>query len=152
MKAMLKKILIGLLIAFVVAQFFQPGRNNGTAFGAQDITHVVTVPDSVMGLLKTACFDCHSNQTKYPWYSKITPVNWWLKNHIDNGKKRLNFSTFATNDLKRKDHKLEEVAETVKKHAMPISSYLWIHKEARLNDAQRVVITDWVARARSELK
>jgi hypothetical protein len=149
---MLKKILLGLLIVLIIAQFFQPSHNNGTALGAQDITHVVTVPDSVMNLLKTACFDCHSNHTNYPWYSKITPVNWWLNNHINGGKRHLNFSTFASYDLKRKDRKLDEVAETVKEHGMPLSSYLWIHNEARLTDAQRGMITSWVAEARKELK
>ena len=148
---MLKKILIGLLVVFIIAQFFRPGHNEGAALGAQDISHVVTVPDSIMLLLKTACFDCHSYHTNYPWYSKITPVNWWLKNHIDEGKKHLNFSDFANYNLKKKDHKLEEIAETVKEHAMPLSSYLWIHKEARLNDAQRATITNWITTARKEL-
>src|SRR5213592_4683716 len=148
---MLKKILVGLLIVFVLVQFIRPGHNDGMALGAHDFTHSVTVPDSVMSLLKTACFDCHSDHTNYPWYSKITPVNWWLKNHIDGGKRHLNFTTFDTCSLKRKDRRLDEIAETVKEHDMPISSYLWIHKEARLNDAQRAAITDWATAARVQL-
>jgi len=148
---MLKKILIGLVVVIIIAQFFQPSKNNGSAASATDITNAVQVPDSVMSLLKTACYDCHSNSTNYPWYSKITPVNWWLKNHIDEGKKHLNFTIFKEYDLKKQDHKLEEVMETVKGHSMPLESYLWIHKEAKLTDAQRAMITTWAAKARAAI-
>jgi hypothetical protein len=126
-----------------------------------DITKAVTVPDSVQTLLKTACYDCHSNFTKYPWYSNIQPVGWWLKDHIDEGKQSLNFSEFSA--LKPRpggrfstakalqDHKLEEVAEVVEKAEMPLNSYTIIHREAKLTEAQRKMITDWVATARKQL-
>lgn len=148
---MLKRILLVLLILIIVAQFIQPSHNNGNASGPKDITHVVAVPDEVMGLLKTSCYDCHSDHTNYPWYSKITPVNWWLKDHINDGKKELNFSQFATYKAKRMDKKLDEIAEQVKEHEMPLNSYLWIHKEARLTDEQRGQITQWVSDARKKL-
>ena len=147
---MLKKILLGLLIVFIIAQFFQPPHNKNSATSTNDITHIVTVPDSVMQLLKMACYDCHSNNTKYPWYSHITPVNWWLNNHINEGKRSLNFSAF-TGRYKRKMRKLEETAELTEKHEMPISSYLWIHKDARLNDEQRKSIIDWANNSRQQL-
>ena len=145
---MLKKILIGLLIVLIIAQFFQPPHNNGQADGPNDLAHAVIVPAPVHSLLKTACYDCHSDQTNYPWYSKITPVNWWLKNHIDDGKKELNFSHFASYDAKRRDKKLHEIIETVKEHEMPLPSYLWIHNEAELTDEQRRQITDWASSVR----
>lgn len=148
---MLKKILLGLLIVLIIAQFIQPPKNKGAAATTSDITHAVQIPDSVMFLLKTACYDCHSNSTNYPWYSKITPVNWWLKNHIDDGKKHLNFSVFKEYDLKKQDHKLEEIIETVKEHEMPLKSYLWIHSEARLTDSQRATITTWASNARAAI-
>lgn len=148
---MLKKILLGLLIVLIIAQFFQPSKNKGVAASEKDITHVVQVPDTVMSILKRACYDCHSNHTNYPWYSKVTPVNWWLKNHIDEGKKRLNFSDYASGNFKRKIRKLEEIAELVEKHEMPLSSYAWIHKESRLNDAQRKLIIDWANTAKEQV-
>jgi hypothetical protein len=147
---MLRKILIGLLIVLIIAQFIQPPKNNGSAITANDITHSVQVPDSVMTLLKLACYDCHSNYTRYPWYSRITPVNWWLHNHIDEGKRELNFSEFS-GSYRRKMRKLEESAEQTKKHEMPISSYLWIHKDARLSEAQRKIIVDWANSERKQL-
>ena len=97
---MKKKILIGILVLLIVVQFIQPDLNKGSASSAQDVTHVVNVPDSVMSLLKTACYDCHSDNTRYPWYSKITPLNWWLKDHVDDGKKELNFSQFNKGTFK----------------------------------------------------
>ena len=148
---MKRKILIGVLIVLIIAQFIQPPHNNGAAETATDITHVVPVPDSVMSLLKTSCYDCHSNYTNYPWYSKITPVNWWLNHHIEEGKRELNFSTIASASFKRKARKMKETAEMVEKHEMPIDSYLWIHSEAKLNEAQRKMIIDWAKLAEQKV-
>lgn len=126
-----------------------------------DISTVVNVPDSVHGLLKTACYDCHSDYTTYPWYANIQPVGWWLKDHIDEGKRSLNFQQFATLEprpnsrLKTKealqDHKLEEVVELVEAKEMPLESYTIIHRDAKLNDAQRKMIVDWANEARKSL-
>ena len=148
---MFRKILVTLLVLLLLAQFIRPAHNEGEAAGDNDITHTVTVSDTVMSLLKTACYDCHSNHTNYPWYSKITPVNWWLYNHIQGGKRHLNFSEFNTSTFKRKAKKLEEVGETVEKHEMPLDSYLWIHDEAKLNDAQRKLIMDWAKSAEQKV-
>lgn len=148
---MLKKILLGLLIVLIIVQFIQPPHNNGPAATANDITHSVQVPDTVMAILKVACYDCHSDNTRYPWYSKITPVNWWLNNHVNEGKRHLNFSQF-TGSYKRKMRRLEESGELTEKHEMPISSYLWIHKDARLSDAQRKLLADWTETARQQLQ
>lgn len=149
---MLKKILLSILVIFIIAQFIRPGHNNGNERTNEDITKAVNVPENVMGLLQTACYDCHSDHTNYPWYSKITPVNWWLDNHIKNGKRHLNFSHFAASTAKKMDHKLDDIIETVKGHSMPISSYLWIHKDANLSDEQRAVITEWASAAREQIR
>ena len=148
---MIKKIVLGLLVVFVIAQFIRPPKNSGNAASANDITHEVPVPDTVMGLLKIACYDCHSDHTNYPWYSKITPVNWWLHDHIVDGKRHLNFSQFTKSSFKRRMKKLEEVAETVEKHEMPLDSYLWIHKEAKLTEAQQKLIIDWAKDAEARV-
>lgn len=148
---MLKKILIGLLIVLVIAQFIQPSKNNGIASPATDISHALAVPDTIMGILKTSCYDCHSNHTEYPWYSRITPVNWWLKNHIDDGKHELNFSEFSTYNAKRKNKKLEELAEQIEKKEMPLKSYALIHTNSRLNDDQRKQLIDWAKAEREKI-
>ena len=148
---MIKKLLIGLLVILVISQFIRPSLNKGQAHGPDNITSVVKVPDSIHSILQTACYDCHSNNTSYPWYSRVTPVNWWLNNHIDEGKKHLNFSIYAKYNFKQKEHKLEEIGETVAHHEMPIESYLLIHHEARLTREQRRAIIDWAQLARQEV-
>jgi len=148
---MLKRILLIVLVVIIVAQFIQPPHNEGAAESPTDITHAVTVPDTVMAMLKRSCYDCHSNHTNYPWYSKITPVNWWLYNHINDGKRHFNFSDFNTGSYKRRVKRLDEVGETVEKHEMPLSSYLWIHKDAKLNDDQQRMIIDWAKGAQQKI-
>ncbi|MGZ5287765.1 MAG: heme-binding domain-containing protein [Flavisolibacter sp.] len=147
----MKKVLLGILVLLIIAQFIQPSRNEGSATSANDITHTLKVPDTIMRILQTSCYDCHSDKTNYPWYSRITPVNWWLKNHVDDGKKGLNFSVFNNYSFKRKDHKLEEIAEIVGEHEMPLESYLWIHKEAKLDDVQRKALIDWAKLSRQQV-
>jgi hypothetical protein len=160
-KAWLSRILVLLLLIFIGMQFIQPDKNNQSMDMSNDITQVVAVPDEVQTLLKTACYDCHSNFTQYPWYSNIQPVGWWLKDHVDEGKSKLNFQEFASlkprPDSKYKttaalqDHKLEEVASTIEKGEMPLNSYTIIHTEAKLNAQQKKLITNWVDSARAQL-
>ena len=140
---MRKRIVLIIVIILIVIQFIQPSHNNGEAMAATDITHAVQVPDSVMQVLKVSCYDCHSNHTNYPWYSKITPVNWWLDNHINNGKSALNFTSFTTYTFKKKAHRMDDVAETIEKDEMPIHSYLWIHKNAILTKQQKQLLINW---------
>jgi hypothetical protein len=146
-----KKILIGIIIVLILVQFIQPPHNNGATETTTDVTHIVQTPDTVLGILKVACYDCHSNSTRYPWYSKITPVNWWLNNHINVGKRHLNFSIFTTYSHKKMGKTLDETADQVDKHDMPIGSYLWIHTDARLSDAQRKMLIDWANNGKQQV-
>jgi len=140
---MVKKILIGVLLLLVIIQFIRPSKNTGDAEGPNDITHYAQVPDSVMTILKVSCYDCHSNHTNYLWYHEIMPVGWLLNNDVVDGKKHLNFSEFTTYNKKRTDRKLKQIAEEVEEHAMPISSYTWMHKEAIMTDQQIKLVAGW---------
>ena len=93
--------------------------------------------------MKTACYDCHSNQPTFPWYTNIAPLSWWIKHHIDEGSHHLNFSEWGTFELKRKNHKLDECVEMLEKNEMPMSSYTWMHQEAKITDAQRLLLIEW---------
>jgi hypothetical protein len=148
---MIRKILLILLVLLVIAQFIRPPHNDGSAATPNDITHSVAIPDTVMAMMKRSCYDCHSNHTNYPWYSKITPVNWWLYNHVKDGKRHFNYSEFNNATYKRKAKRLDEVAEQVEKHDMPLNSYLWIHKDARLSEAQEKMIIDWARSAQDQV-
>jgi len=138
-----KKIGLVLLGVLVVIQFIKPARNEGNAKGENDISQVVEVPASVQTILETSCYDCHSNHSEYPWYTNVQPFGFWIQDHINDGKKHLNFSEFKTYTAKKQAHKLEEVAEEVEGHEMPLYSYTLIHKNAVLSDAQMEELIRW---------
>lgn len=142
-RPMFKKILIVLLILLVAIQFIRPERNQSNAQSANDITSHYEVPANVQLVLQKACYDCHSNNTTYPWYANIQPVGLWLQNHINEGKEHLNFSEFASYNKKKQAHKLEEVVETVEKDEMPLSSYTKIHHGAKLSKEDKDVLLTW---------
>ena len=146
-----RRILWFLLIVFITIQFIRPARNNGEAMSANDITHRVHTPDTVLGILKRACFDCHSNHTDYPWYTNINPVGWWMNGHIKDGKRGINFSDLSSFNNKKLDHRLEDVAELTANHAMPLKSYTWIHTDAKLSDEEIHSIKAWTDAARQEI-
>ena len=154
MKKVLKPLALILLAAFVIIQFFHPAKNvsaNATDF-ANDISKAYHVPDDVQLILQTSCYDCHSNNTKYPWYSKIQPIAWWLNDHVVEGKREINFSEFASYRVGRKYKKLEEIIEQVKEDEMPLGSYTIIHRNAILNKEQKVNIANWATAIRDSIK
>jgi len=143
MKKGFKVFLLILLIVLVVIQFFKPEKNAGEEIASQQITAVNSVPENVQQILKASCYDCHSNTTKYPWYSHIQPIAWFLNDHIVEGKRQLNFSTFATSPAARRYKKFKEIKEQVEKGEMPLQSYTLIHGDAVLSDSQKVAIESW---------
>jgi hypothetical protein len=140
---MIKKILLFLLIALVVIQFIHPKRNKSEGVQPNYIGNIYPVPDQVKSILTVACLDCHSNNTRYPWYSIFQPIDWWTTRHIKNGKKELNLDEFTNRSLRYQYHKLEEITELVKEKGMPLDSYTWTHKDARLTPAERSTLTTW---------
>lgn len=150
---MLKKILISLLAILVIIQFFRPAKNTGSDT-ANAITTKYPVPENIRVILDKACNDCHSNNTRYPWYSNVQPIAWWMADHVNDGKRELNFSEFTKRKLAVQNHKLEEIIETVKEHEMPLPSYTWLgmHPEANLSDDERLAISDWAAAQMDTLK
>lgn len=140
-----------MLVVLIGVQFIRPQKNDGEATTSQDITHYVQVPDDVMHVLKSSCYDCHSNHTNYPWYAKVNPVGLWLNNHIQEGKSELNFSDFSAYDAKQLDHKLEETAEEVQEGHMPLPAYTLIHTDSKLSEEEIKLIVDWVKTERQRL-
>lgn len=142
-----KIIALIMLFCFLGIQFFRPERNTKSKPKAIAITKVVTVPADVQMILKTACYDCHSNYTSYPWYANIQPIGWMLANHIKEGKSDLNFSDFGSYSARRQKSKLSAIADAIKDKTMPLSCYKLIHKEARLSEEQKKLLTNWVESA-----
>jgi hypothetical protein len=147
---MWKKILLGLLALFLAMQLIRQPKNLGPASGSEDLI-VRTAPDpEIRRLLETACYDCHSNHTRYPWYAEIQPVSWWLASHVDEAKHQLNFSTFGQLTPKRAAHNLEACDDEVTEGGMPLPSYKLAHPDARLTPAQRKLLGDWFGLERAK--
>jgi len=154
LKKILKPLGIFLLAVLVIIQFFHPRKNvsPGPVVNPNDISKVYYVPGDVEKVLKSSCYDCHSNNTKYPWYSKIQPVAWWLNDHIQEGKKEINFSEFASYGIRRQYKKMEEIIEEVKEDEMPLFSYTLIHRYAILTKDQKSSLTSWATAIRDTMK
>ena len=141
---MKKKITFFVLFAvLIVFQFVQTPKNESNELLAADITKVTDVPEGVQLLLTTACYDCHSNNTVYPWYRNIQPLTWWLNNHITEGKQKLNFSEFGSYDTKKAKHKFSKIAKVLEENEMPLFSYTLLHRNAKLDDIQKKLIVVW---------
>lgn len=151
-KKILKRTFQFLLLTFIVIQFFRPVKNRTEGISNNDISKLYPVPEAVGSILKTSCYDCHSNNTVYPWYAEIQPAAWWLADHVQEGKKELNFSEFAAYRIGRQYRKLEEINKQIKENEMPLDSYLWIHQGAKLNEQQKLTLTTWANTIRDSIK
>ncbi|WP_204345967.1 heme-binding domain-containing protein [Psychroserpens algicola] len=144
----IKKILVALLVVFIIMQFFGPDKNEGELASIDAFIADTQPPGDVHDILKNTCFDCHSDVTRYPWYNNITPVNYWMAEHVEDGKKHFNVSAWDTYDLKKKKHKMDELVEEVMEKKMPLPSYTYTHGDAKLTEAQILAIKDWADRVR----
>jgi hypothetical protein len=151
-KKALKYTLYALLIVFIIIQVFRPKRNIQEGVSENDISKKYTVPDSVQQILKVACYDCHSNNTRYPWYANIQPVAWWLDNHIKDGKSEINFSEFSSYSPRKQFKKLKDTKEQLDEGEMPLPSYTIIHKDAILDSAKKNLIIKWVVGIIDQMK
>ncbi len=140
---LLTKILLPIGLAVVIIQFIRPARNKDEQGFENDISKVMSIPDSVQTILKNACYDCHSNNTVYPWYSNIQPVGWFLARDIKLAKENLNFSEFGTYNQRRRSGKLNAIADEINENAMPLPSYRLMHKDARLLPAEKRLLISW---------
>jgi hypothetical protein len=143
MKKFLKIFFYMLVIAFVLVQFYpRPGKNLSASIDLTDIVLVHHVPADVQTILKASCYDCHSNNTVYPWYYSIQPVTHFLGNHIYEGKKELNFSEFGKYSIGKQYRK--QAAEQIDEGEMPLTSYTLIHTDAKLNKEEKLQLSGWI--------
>lgn len=152
MRTALKYSLIGLAALFMLGQLIRPGTTNPPIDPNEGLEASVHVPEEIAVILKRSCSDCHTHETVYPWYSQITPLNWWLKSHIDHGREHLNFSRWETYTPQQKEKRLEEVCEVVESGEMPLPSYLWGHRKARLSPEDSELLCVWARSAKQSAK
>lgn len=148
---LIKKIGLVLIVVFIAIQFMQPARNKSDLVLPTDISKLVVIPDSVQVILKNACYDCHSNNTSYPWYSNIQPMAWLMARHIRQGKAALNFSEFGNYSSRKQLSKLTGITNSIRDDIMPISSYKWMHKSARLTKDEKELLINWVQQSKDSL-
>jgi hypothetical protein len=141
-----------LLVALIGIQFFRPAKNQQEGISPNHITKLAAIPDDVNAILEKACNDCHTNNSRYPWYFNIQPVGIWMDDHIKEGKRGLNFSEYTNRSLRFQYHKMEDLVEQVKEGGMPINSYTWIHKDAILTEQEKTKLIDWANSVMDKMK
>jgi hypothetical protein len=152
MKKIFKTIGFLLLIALIAIQFFHPKKNIHEGDQPNAISKKFPVSADVKIILEKACMDCHSNNTRYPWYSNIQPVAWWLNDHVTDGKKELNFDEYISRRPRFQYRRMEQTIDLVKKKAMPLESYTWTHKDAILTEEEKTKLFDWAQSVMDTLK
>lgn len=146
-----KIVAIVLLVGFVVIQFFPTSRNQSDTIPKSDFMVVNDVPERLEGIIKTSCYDCHSNNTEYPWYNKIQPVAWLLEDHVKQGKEELNFNDWANYSSRRKNSKLKSIISQIEDDEMPLFSYTLVHKDAKLSESDKKAVLDWMSKLKESL-
>ena len=151
MKPRLKKTALAAATVFVLIQFIQPARNESGQVLDTDISKTLAVPERVQGIMAKSCFDCHSNSTHYPWYTYVQPGGWFMAYHVRNGKEKLNFSEFGAYSKRRQGSKLESIGKQIETGAMPLSSYLLLHRNAELSPSEKDLLLHWANDSRDSL-
>jgi uncharacterized membrane protein len=151
----MKRLRIGLFslfVVFVILQVLPKNRTNPVVDAGTDLLAVADVPVEVRQILQRSCYDCHSNQTRWPWYSNVAPAGQWLVHHVDEARHHLNFSDWNSITAHRRAKLMKEMAEEVSEGHMPLHSYLWMHREAKLTEDERSLFADWCESRRAELE
>ena len=153
-KLKLKPVLLITLLVLVGIQFIPTDFNQSDELLPSDISvaYAVATPKEVTTILQTSCYDCHSNNTVYPWYNKVQPVAWLLNNHIEEGKDELNFSEFTSYSTRRQKSKLKSIISQIEDEEMPLTSYTLIHSDAILTENDKKSLINWAEKLREILK
>jgi Haem-binding domain len=150
MNRILKRTLLVLGAAFVAVQFVGPARTNPPADPAKTLKHKAPIPANVDAILTRSCRNCHSNETEWPWYSRVAPVSWAVIRDVDEGRAHMNFSEW-THTAEEGADLLDSACRQVRRGSMPVAAYTWIHRSAALSDADKKALCRWTADAADAL-
>jgi len=146
-----KTLAWALLIVFVGIQFFSTDRNQKEGIYVSDFMKVNTVPQMLQHKIEVSCYDCHSNNTKYPWYSRIQPAAWFLEAHIQEGKAELNFNEWGDYSDRRKNSKLRSMISQIEDGDMPLGSYTFVHRDAEFSESQKKEVIEYLTQLKNSL-
>lgn len=145
MKKFLKVFFIIFLVAFIVIQFImRPDKTTATEITNDDITKKMAVPQNVQSIIKRSCYDCHSSQTVWPWYSSIAPVSWLVADDVVNGRKKMNFNEWGKLSASKQEKRLTDICDEISEDKMPLPKYLLIHGDAKLSQADKDALCNWI--------
>ncbi|MDP2088787.1 MAG: heme-binding domain-containing protein [Flavobacteriaceae bacterium] len=147
-----KKIGFIVLVVFTGIQLIPATRNQSDEVFENDLTKNFDVPDDIQNILKKSCYDCHSNNTDYPWYNKVQPISWILENHIKEGKAALNFNDFGTYSNRKQKSKLRSIRNQIHDGEMPLYSYTLMHSNAKLSEKEKDEVFHWIDKLYNSLK
>ena len=139
----MKRVFVFVIILLVVMQFVKIDKQNPAVMIENDFISIEKPSDEVASLLRKACYDCHSNNTEYPWYTNVAPISFWIKHHIDEAREHVNFSEWGTYKKSRQKHKMHECYEEVEEGEMPLKTYTLMHSEAKLSKEERAKLEHW---------
>jgi hypothetical protein len=136
---------LGFVAAILFAQLIAVPRTNPPSEGE------LAAPPSIAGIIRRACYDCHSNETRWPWYGRVAPVSWIVAHHVTAGRRQLNFSEWGVYLPRTRRHKLAWMARAVREEQMPPGSYRLIHPAARLSESDRAALVHWIEAEQANL-
>lgn len=139
------KLLCSMLALPIAIQFVRLPENRSEVTSPDNIEAGYATPDAVRSVLIRACYDCHSNNTAYPWYARLQPVGWWIQHHVNEGKEELNFDAFLSYSSEKQRDLLNECIEEITEDEMPLPSYAWIHRGAVLSMQEKLEFTHWAS-------
>jgi hypothetical protein len=140
---LLQRIVLGLVLVVAGMQLIRPDRTNPPIDAAKSVQATATVPAEVGALLKRSCYDCHSSETRWPWYSNVVPLAWGVANHVKEGRAALNFSEWGSYPVRQRTRLLEKMCDEVREGKMPLKQYIWLHRDATLTEADWKLVCDW---------
>jgi Haem-binding domain len=146
-----KRVLLALAIILVLIQVVRPAKTNPPVDESRTVQAVTQMPPDVQAVVERSCNDCHSHKTRWPWYSEVAPVSWYLAHEVNEGRRELVFSDWAKYDARRAAHKLEEICDQVEQGKMPPKLYLLLHSDAKLSDSDKQLLCEWAKRERQRV-
>jgi len=142
---LLKRTVLALAVVFAAMQLFRPDRTNPPVDAAQSVQATATVPPEVDAVIRRACFDCHSSETRWPWYSGVAPMAWGVADHVSEGRAEMNFSEWGKYPARKRIAILGKICDEVREGKMPLKQYLWLHRDATLSEGDWKAVCDWSA-------
>lgn len=145
-------MLAGVALVFIALQFFNPSLKNPPVVTGRDLLATDPMPPGTAATLRRACYDCHSDETTWPWYSHVAPFSWWLVDHVKSGRRHLNFSEWPNDHPDWAARRWSHISEAVRAGDMPLPSYTWIHRKSRLTAEERRQLADWAKQEAQKLQ